>query len=128
MRSLGRAKGFAVIGEHSAFDDPELISLLTQRVFILYNLLNSGEETQKDRIITQQIEQLVALDQELKEYRKRIADLEDETEEVGDREQHLLEEINRGLGSTLDFMDLGEAVEALIVEYQEALEEAEDNV
>jgi hypothetical protein len=132
MRSLGRGKGFQITKEFSIFEDEELLSRLKLRVTAINAILEIDMGEKLNLKVKELENENDNLREEVTELRVDLSDtknkLEDVEEEFDDKEQELLNRINEALPDEYDeFTDLGEAVDALITDYSEAIEEAEDN-
>lgn len=122
MLSNGRGRGFSIVSEGPAYDDEELMAMLRDRVAKLHSVLaleSNGVEQPED-----------SLRRELENAESRIVELEDSAEEVEGRDAQLLEEVNVILGDIYpeEFSDLSSAIAALIDQYSDAVEEANDEV
>ena len=126
MQSQGRARGFKVVDEYSGLHDEDLISKISARIDILKKLIDKESNVDRDKI-EDHIEELTDENKHLQTQLEialiGINQLEDTLEENDD----ILEMINQALEDITDeeFTDLSEAVSALIIEFEEALEEAE---
>jgi len=133
MRGLGRGKGFEVTRRFSALGDEELMDLISSRCHAILRMV--GEEVTEKSAAT-------ALEEELGKWRKEVlglrevenqlrdenVELQEAVDEYEEEADGLLAQVNGVLRDVYEeeFSDLGEAVGALIVEYHEAVEEAED--
>jgi LPS O-antigen subunit length determinant protein (WzzB/FepE family) len=130
MRSLGR-KGFKKTGEYSALGDESLMGRISQRLKRLLGVIegetkNTGKELLEDHV--EELEdETQFLKAELEMSKRRIKGLEEATTQNEDKGV-LLSQINEALSDTYhdDFGDLESAVGALIEEFHDAVEEAED--
>jgi len=128
MRSLGR-KGFEVTGRYSVLEDSELTGRIVKRMRDLLaflegrsdgvregeeQLLDTIEELQDDN--RQLCEELAAARSELERVRVQYHENQD----------NLLSTINDALEYVDPFSDIGSAVQALVGEYEDALEELGD--
>jgi len=136
MQSLGRGRGFEKTGEYSALDDEDLTGRISERLRKLLLVMNGdsgNRDTVDGTILEDQVEEFEdekqALKTELDLARRKIEELDKANEESESLEE-LLFKINEVLGDTYDedFVDLESAVGALIDEYHDAVEEAEDLV
>ena len=132
MQSLGRGRGFEKTGEYSAFGDEVLMGRISKRLKRLLQVIDGDSLDSVERVLLEdQVEELEdetqAIKTELERARRRIVKLEAASmdSEVFDE---LLSRINEALSDTYDedYEDLESAVEALIDEYHDAVEEAED--
>ena len=132
MRGLGRGKGFEVTSRFSALGDEELMGLISSRCRIILRIV--GEEVvaataaaDTERMLGEWKKEALwrrEVEEELKDEIDGLQNAADEHEETIDG---LLAQVNNALSEVYEtFSDVGEAVAALIVEYNEALEEAED--
>ena len=132
MQSLGRGRGFKVVGEYSALGDEAITSRIASRLHRLLRLIegDSPNPLQVENVrLEDQVEELEddvkAFRSELKVAKKRIRELEE-----GDTERYdeLLYMVNEVLGEVyaVGFSDLDSAVRALIEEYDDLVEESED--
>ena len=132
MASLGRGRGFKVVGESSALGDQELMEVIAKRLRVLLNLIE-GDESRSSEAETQrlldEVEELQDDNSNLRlEFRKakdEMADLEEERLSPEDYER-ILHTINETLLHFEDIEDLESAVETLIGEYLDAQEELGD--
>ena len=132
MQSLGRGRGFEKTAEYSALGNEELTGRISKRLKRLLQVIDGDSLDDADRgFLEDQVEELEdetqALKAELGRAKGRIMELEaknGESESLGE----LLSRINGALSDTYDedFEDLESAVGALIDEYHDAVEEAED--
>ena len=131
MKSLGWRKGFKVVDEYSALGDETITGRIADRLHLLLQLIEGDEKRPlevENTKLEDQVEELddevKALASELEASKERIRELEEESEGYGE----LLSMVNEALEYAYDesFYDLGSAVEALIGEYDDLLEEAED--
>ena len=132
MQSLGRGRGFKVVGEYSALGDEAITSRIAGRLHRLLHLIegDSPNHLQVENVrLDDQVEELEddvkAFRSELKVAKRRIRELEE-----GDTERYdeLLYMVNEVLGEVyaVGFSDLDSAVRALIEEYDDLVEESED--
>ena len=132
MASLGRARGFKVVGESSALGDQELMEMIVKRLRVLLNLIegdkSSSSEAETQRLLDE-VEELTddnrTLRLELRKEKGERADLEKERLSPDDYER-ILDTINETLLHFEDIEDLESAVETLIGEYLDAQEELGD--
>ena len=132
MQSRGRAKGFEVTRRFSALDDEELMDLISSRCRAILKIV--GEEVTEKSSVT-------ALEKELGKWRTEVLGLREVENQLNDEivglqksvddyEEEmdgLLAQVNGVLPDIYEeFSYLENAVEALIEEYQEAVEEEED--
>ena len=132
MASLGRGRGFKVVGESSALGDQRLMEMIVKRLRVLLNLIEGdspnplGEENMR---LEDQVEELEddnrTLRLELRNARDDVVDLEEERLSPEDYER-ILYTINETLLHFEDIEDLESAVETLIGEYLDAQEELGD--
>jgi hypothetical protein len=135
MESLGWRKGFKVTDEYSALGDDAITSRIAIRMHTLLRLIE-GESPKplvvKNTHLEDQVEELEdevhSLTEKLKKANITIGKYEDSKEEEDDDIEELLILVNEALSEVYDeeFVDLAPAVEALVEEYNEAVEEAED--
>jgi predicted nuclease with TOPRIM domain len=144
MKGLGRGKGFEVTGEYSALGDVNLTSRINERVKKIENItsVEPEREQQVELKITEsqynmildreeELEDEVAyLRRKLRQEQGKVADLQDRLEEIEDSESEILEKINDAIGEIYheEFDDVYSAVDALLEEYHDLLEETEDQV
>ncbi len=133
MRSLGRAKGFEVSARFSALGDEELMDMISSRCRAILKIV--GEEITDKPSVTKLEKELKKWQNEALELREvegqlkdEIAELKESLDEYEEEEDALLVQVNDALSDVYDegFSDLESAVESLIVDYHEAVEEAED--
>jgi chromosome segregation ATPase len=134
MQSQGRGKGFEVLKRYSALDDVELMSRISRRLKELLALIE-GEaddpEEEKQKLLDT-IEELNddvrALKLQLRQEREKLRQCEEIMAEEKDTSEELLDLVNDALGDVYEteFDDLDSAVRALVDEYLDTLEEAED--
>ena len=133
MRSLGRGRGFEVVNEASAFLNEVLMSRISKRLDHLLEVIEGKRvdpldaENSRLRDEVEELEDDVrALEDELERARIRLREFEDSTESEANDE--LLLQINEVLEGKNgeEFDDLPSAVEALIADYCDALEELDD--
>ncbi len=133
MRSLGRAKGFEVSARFSALGDEELMDMISSRCRAILKIV--GEEITDKSSVTKLEKELKKWQNEALELREvegqlkdEIAELKESLDEYEEEEDALLVQVNDALSDVYDegFSDLESAVESLIVDYHEAVEEAED--
>jgi len=132
MRGLGRGRGFEVVDEYSAFSDEVLMSRIVERIHRIFEAVEGKRidplEAENSRL-RDEVEELEddirALEDKLKIAETRLGEAEDSINEANDE---LLQQINELLGekSGEGFDDLPSAVEALIADYCDALEELDD--
>jgi hypothetical protein len=134
MRGLGRGKGFEVTRRFSALGDEELMDLISSRCRAILRMV--GEEVTEKSAATALEKKLGEWRMEAlgrrkieKELRDQITDLQESVDKYEENEDSLLAQVNEALCDVYDeaFADVSSAVNALIVEYNECLEEAEDN-
>ena len=132
MQSLGRGRGFKVVGEYSALGDEVLTGRIAKRMNGLLHLIEGDSPNPlqvKNVQLEDQVEELEddvkTLLSELKVAKKRIRELEEGGTE---RYDELLYMVNEVLGEVyaVGFSDLDSAVRALIEEYDDLVEESED--
>jgi chromosome segregation ATPase len=131
MSSLGRGKGFQIIGEASIEDDSETLMLIKQRIATLHNYLNGPEINEIDKLagtVEELKEELCTCKKDLKAANKQVTELESVLGEHGDSEEELVDLIVDALGDAtkIVFEDLESAVEALIEVYHDLREEYDD--
>jgi hypothetical protein len=132
MAGLGRGRGFKVVREFSALGDHELMEVIGRRLRVLLNLIEGDEsssplaETQR---LLDEIEELQddnsTLRLELQKARSVIEELDEERLSPEDYES-MLHLINETLCDFEDIENLESAVETLVNEYQDILEELGD--
>ena len=120
-KSLGRGKGFAVVGRESALDDTELMKRIANRLHLLMGLIEGEDDIRDVRIesLEQEVEGLKdynkELQGELNEYEALLATSEETNEELEALEaavENALRLLNDHLGGS--FTDLEAAIEAII--------------
>ncbi len=132
MQSLGRGRGFKVVGEYSALGDEVLTRRIADRMRLILKLIEGDTQSPlmiRNTRLEDQVEELEddvkAFRSELKVAKRRIRELEE-----GDTERYdeLLYMVNEVLGEVyaVGFSDLDSAVRALIEEYDDLVEESED--
>ena len=132
MQSLGRGRGFKVVGEYSALGDEVLTRRIADRMRLILKLIEGDTQSPlmiRNTRLEDQVEELEddvkAFLSELKVAKRRIRELEE-----GDTERYdeLLYMVNEVLGEiyAVGFSDLDSAVRALIEEYDDLVEESED--
>jgi len=116
MRSLGRARGWEVTARYSALGDEELMDKIANRCRTILKII--GEEVPEKSLAT-------ALENRL---RDEIVGLQTSVDDYEEEMDEILANVNDVLINVYEekFSTLEEAVNALIVEYHEAMEEAED--
>ncbi len=133
MRSLGRARGFEVSARFSALGDEELMDMISSRCRAILKIV--GEEvTEKSSVavlkkkLGEWRNEALGLRGVESQLRDEIVELKESLDEYEEEEDALLAQVNEALSDVYDegFSDLESAVEALIVDYHEAVEEAED--
>ena len=131
MASLGRGKGFQVTGRYSALEDRELMSRIRTRLIELLEIIDGtddGLEEEKDRVLDA-VEELEDENEHLREM-LAAARREHDAVNVNLQRNHdmLLGKVNDALFDVRPegFDELEEAVENLIEEYLDTVEEAED--
>ena len=132
MRSLGRGRGFRVVGRYSALGDAELMGRISTRLHELLRLIEGrelplDEENQRLLDSVEELEDEVrSLSERLEKAHKMIAGYEDAAEEQNDENEERLSLINEALSTVYyeAFDDLDSAVRALVDEYHDAVEEA----
>jgi septal ring factor EnvC (AmiA/AmiB activator) len=132
MTSLGRGRGFKVVREFSALGDQALMEVIAKRLRVLLNLIEgykvSSSEAETQRLLDE-IEELQddnsTLRLELRKTRDVIEDLDEERLSTEDYER-ILQQINESLCNFEDIEDLDTAVETLVNEYLDILEELGD--
>ena len=133
MRSLGRARGFEVSARFSALGDEELMDMISSRCRAILKIV--GEEVTEKASVA-------ALEKKLEKWRKEalglrevesqlreeIVELEASADGYEEKMDAIRVQVNEALSDVYDedFSDLEEAVGALISDYHEAVEEAED--
>ncbi len=131
MQSLGRGRGFKVVGEYSALGDEVLTRRIADRMRLILKLIEGDTQSPlmiRNTRLEDQVEELEddvkAFLSELKVAKRRISAFEEDAAIYDD----LLSLVNEALGDGYDeeFTDLGSAVEALIEEYDDLREEVED--
>ena len=131
MASLGRGRGFKVVSQFSALGDQELMEVIAKRLRVLLRLIegyspkdHKAENASLDDQVEELEDDIKVLLPEMEAAKERIRELEKESEGYGE----LLSMVNEALKHAYDesFHDLCSAVEALIGEYDDLLEEAED--
>ena len=131
MQSLGRGRGFKVVGEYSALGDEVLTRRIANRMRLILKLIEGDTQSPlmiRNNRLEDQVEELEddvkALRSELEAARGRISAFEEDAEIYTD----LLSLVNEALGDGFDevFTDLGSATEALLEAYDDLLEEVED--
>lgn len=133
MQSLGRGRGFEKTSEYSALGDEVLMGRISERLKRLLRVIEDEPKDTEKELLEDHVEELEdenqALKTELEISKKRIRGLE-ETTTKNENNGDLLSQINEALSDTYhdDFGDLESAVGALIEEYHDAVEEAEDLV
>ena len=136
MRSLGGRRGFQVTGRYSALGDTELMGRISTRLQELQRLIEGkevplGEENQRLLGSVEELEdEVLSLSEKLENAHQKIAMYEDAAEEEDDEIKELLSLINEALSTMYHeaFDDLDSSVRALVDEYHDAMEEAEDQV
>ena len=136
MRSLGGRRGFQVTGRYSALGDTELMGRISTRLHELQRLIQGkevplDEENQRLLDAAEELEDEVrSLSEKLEKAHQMIAKYEDAAEEEDDENEELLSLINEALSTVYHeaFDDLDSAVRALVDDYYDAMEEAEDQV
>ena len=146
-RSLGRARGFEVTGRHSVLDDEELMDMISARCHIILRVI--GEEVtaksaatalekelgdwRKEALGRREVEnqlrdRIVGLQESVEEYEDNVVELQGSVDAYEENADSLLAQVNGVLSEVYEekFSDLASAVGALIVEYNEALEEDEE--
>ncbi len=136
MRSLGGRRGFQVTGRYSALGDTELMGRISTRLHELQRLIH-GKEVSLDEENERLLDSVEELEDEVRSLSERLektqqmnARLEEAGEEENDEKEELLSLINEALSTLYHeaFDDLDSAVRALVDEYSDAVEEAEDQV
>ncbi len=131
MQSMGRGRGFKVVGEYSALGDEAITSRIASRLHQLLHLIEGDSPIPlqvKNVQLEDQVEELEddvkALQSELEAARVRISAFEEEAE----THDALLTMVNEALGDAYDeeFTDLGSAVGVMIKGYDDLREEVED--
>jgi len=132
MQSLGRARGFAKIGEYSALNDEVLMGRIADRLHVLLALIEGEragaverENQRLDDLVEELEDEVRSLEEELRVARERIMEYEDAAEEEDDEIEALLILLNETLGGVYDeeFEDLASAVGALVEEYRRSSSE-----
>ena len=132
MASLGRGRGFKVVSQFSALGDQELMEVIAKRLRVLLRLIegyspkdHKAENASLDDQVEELDDEVKALASELEAAKGRARELEKESERHGE----LLSMVNEALELEYDepFYELCSAVEALIEEYDDLLEEVEDD-
>ncbi len=109
MRSLGRAKGFEVTRRFSALGDEELMDLISRRCHAILTIIGEEDTESEDQLMDE------------------ILELQESVDEYEEEMDGLLAQVNDALSEVYEaFSDLESAVGSLIIEYHEAVEEAED--
>ena len=136
MRSLGGRRGFQVTGRYSALGDTELMGRISTRLLELQRLIQ-GKEGSLDEENQRLLDSVEELEDEVRSLSERLekaqqmnARLGDTAEELDDENEELLSLINEALRAVYHeaFSDKDSAVRALINEYYDAKEEADDLV
>ena len=131
MKSLGWRKGFKVVDEYSALGDETITGRIADRLHLLLQLIEGDkkrplevENTKLEDQVEELEDDIKVLLPEMEAAKERIRELEKESEGYGE----LLSMVNEALEHAYDepFYDLCSAVEALIGEFDDLLEEAED--
>ena len=131
MRSLGRGRGFEKTAEYSALGDDELTGRISKRLKRLLKVIEGETKDAEKGLLEDMVEELEdeahSLKAELERGRKRIGELEAQTDE-SESLNELLSHINEVLSDTTneDYRDLESAVAALIEAYDDLQEETED--
>jgi len=136
MRSLGGRRGFQVTGRYSALGDTELMGRISTRLRELQRLIDGKEVSmdEENQRLLDTVEELEDdardLSEKLEKANQAIAKYEDTVEEGDDEKEDMLSLINEALSTVYHeaFDDLDSAVRALVDEYHDAVEEAEDQV
>ncbi len=136
MSSLGGRRGFQVTGRYSALGDTERMSRISTRLHELQRLIQ-GKETLQDEENHRLLDSVEELEDDVRSLSERLekaqqmnAKHEKAGEEENDEKEELLSMINEALCTVYPggFEDLGPAVRALVDDYIEVVEEAEDQV
>ncbi len=116
MRSLGRAKGFEVTKRFSALGDEELMNMISSRCYAILKIV--GEEVTETFMVTDVENRL----------RDKIVELQSSLDSYEEEMDGILAKVNDVLIDIYEeeFVNLEKAMDALITEYQEVMEEAED--
>ncbi len=136
MSSLGGRRGFQVTGRYSALGDTELMGRISTRLHELQRLIDGkegslAEENQRLLDNVEELEdELRSLSKKLSKAHQLNAKNQEAGEEENDEKEELLSLINEALSAVYHgaFEDLGPAVRALVDDYNDAVEEAEDQV
>ncbi len=136
MSSLGGRRGFQVTGRYSALGDTELMGRISTRLHELQRLIDGkegslAEENQRLLDNVEELEdELRSLSKKLSKAHQLNAKNQEAGEEENDEKEELLSLINEALSTVYHeaFDDLDSAVRALVDEYHDAVEEAEDQV
>jgi hypothetical protein len=133
MQSQGYARGFKKTAEYSALGDEELTGRIAVRLKQILRVIEGEPKDAEKELLEDTVEELEDENQALKveleitkKQNRNLEALNEESENHGD----LLSQVNDILSDTFheDFEDLETAVGALIDEYHDAVEEAEDLV
>jgi DNA repair exonuclease SbcCD ATPase subunit len=136
MSSLGGRRGFQVTGRYSALGDNDLMRRISTRLHELQRLIQGkegslDEENQRLLDTVEELEDEVrSLSERLEKAHQMNAKHEEAVEELDDEKGELLSLINEALSVVYHeaFVGLGPAVRALVDEYSDVVEEAEDRV
>ena len=147
MRGLGRGRGFEVTSRFSALGDEELMDMISSRCHVILRIVGEevteksaatalekelGEwrkEALRRRGVDVQLKgRIVALQESVEEYEDQVVELQGSVDKYEEEADGLLADVNGVLTEVYEekFSDLASAVGALIVEYNEALEEEEE--
>jgi len=133
MQSQGRGRGFKVVDEYSALGDEVLVGRIVKRIDSLQGLIlgesSSALLEEKSRLedsVEELEDEVGMLRKVLREARGRIQELK-ERASLDMVNYELLSLVNEVLCDSDDeFSDLDSAVRALVVKYDDLLEESED--
>jgi soluble cytochrome b562 len=119
LRGLGRGKAWEIVGRPSVLDDKELTSRIAARCRTILKII--GEEVTGEAEAND-------FEEAIEELQDEKAVLQGEVDSYEEEMDSLLTDITKSLSDVYegDFSNLKEAVSALIAEYSECIEEAED--
>lgn len=132
MVSLGRGRGFKVVDESSALCDRELTEIIAKHIRELLDLIDGGELRSGEVENQHLLDEVEELQDDIRTLRVMLRKAKDEGVELEEERfpledyKRILDMINETLCDFEDIGDLGSAVETLIDEYLDALEELGD--
>jgi molecular chaperone GrpE (heat shock protein) len=121
MQSLGRGKGFEVVGEYSLLEDEEIMGKISSRVSKLNTVLDITDANELARLE----DSIEELEDENKHLQAEFENKQKIINSMKNDHEMILEKVSESLDHESEFSDYIEAIEALLIDYEESLEELE---